>query len=84
MQRDSVSGPNFVNTDFNITKDTKITERVTLQFRTEFFDIFNHPNFGNPNTTTTSSTFGQITSTRFPAGDFGSAREIQFAMKLMF
>ena len=84
MQRDSVTGPNFVNTDFNITKDTKITERVTLQFRTEFFDIFNHPNFGNPNTTTTSSTFGQITSTRFPAGDFGSAREIQFAMKLMF
>lgn len=84
MQRDSVSGPDFVNTDFNITKDTKITERVTLQFRTEFFDIFNHPNFGNPNTTTTSSTFGQITSTRFPAGDFGSAREIQFAMKLMF
>jgi len=84
LQRDSVPGPNFVNTDFNITKDTKITERVNLQFRTEFFDIFNHPNFGNPNMTTTSSTFGQITSTRFPAGDFGSAREIQFAMKLTF
>jgi Carboxypeptidase regulatory-like domain/TonB dependent receptor len=84
MQRDSIIGPNFINTDFNVTKDTKITERLNLQFRTEFFDIFNHPNFGNPNLNTTSSTFGQVTSTRFPGGDFGSAREIQFAMKLMF
>jgi hypothetical protein len=48
------------------------------------FDIFNHPNFGNPVLTTTSSTFGQITGTRFPTGDFGSARQIQFALKLKF
>ena len=79
-----MQGPDFVNTDFSVVKNTKITERFNLQFRAEFFDIFNHPNFGNPNNTATATSFGQITSTRFPAGDFGSAREIQFALKLTF
>ena len=84
MQRDALLGPDFVNTDFSVVKNTKLTDKFNLQFRTEFFDIFNHPNFGNPNNIVTSSAFGQVTSTRFPAGDFGSAREIQFALKLSF
>jgi hypothetical protein len=84
MQRDGLRGPDFVNTDFSIVKNTKIKENINLQFRTEMFDIFNHPNFGNPGNTVTASSFGLITSTRFPAGDFGSAREIQFALKLTF
>ncbi|HEY2458027.1 MAG TPA: carboxypeptidase regulatory-like domain-containing protein [Candidatus Acidoferrum sp.] len=84
LGRDSVTGPGFANTDFSVTKDTKITERFDLQFRSEFFDIFNHPNFGNPVLTTTSGSFGIITSTRFPTGDFGSSRQIQFALKLIF
>jgi hypothetical protein len=84
LSRDAVTGPKFVNTDFSVIKNTKMTERFNLQFRAEMFDIFNHPNFGNPVLTTTSSTFGQITSTRFPTGDFGSARQIQFSLKLQF
>jgi hypothetical protein len=84
IQRDALQGPDFVNTDFSLVKNTKITEKFNLEFRTELFDIFNHPNFGNPNNTVTATSFGQITSTRFPAGDFGSAREIQFALKLTF
>jgi hypothetical protein len=48
------------------------------------FDVFNHPNFGDPVNTVTSSAFGKILSTRFPVGDFGSARQIQFALKLLF
>jgi hypothetical protein len=84
LGRDAITGPNFLNTDFSVTKNTKITERFTLQFRSEFFDIFNHPNFGNPVLTATSGSFGNITSTRFPTGDFGSARQIQFALKLLF
>jgi hypothetical protein len=82
--RDSLPGPDFVNTDFSIVKNTKITERLNLQFRTEMFDIFNHPNFGNPTNTVTSAAFGKILNTRFPVGDFGSARQIQFALKLLF
>jgi hypothetical protein len=84
IQRDALQGPDFVNTDFSLVKNTKITEKFNLQFRSEFFDIFNHPNFGNPGNTVTASSFGNIINTRFPAGDFGSAREIQFALKLTF
>ena len=84
LGRDSIIGPNFVNTDFSVIKDTKINERFNLQFRSEFYDIFNHPNFGDPGTTVGSSSFGIIQSTRFPTGDFGSSRQIQFALKLMF
>jgi hypothetical protein len=83
-RRDSLPGPGFANTDFSIVKNTNITERVNLQFRTEIFDLFNHPNFGNPVNTVTSSAFGDILNTRFPVGDFGSARQIQFALKLIF
>jgi len=84
LGRDAIVGAGFVNTDFSITKNTKITERFNLQFRSEMFDVFNHPNFGNPVLTTTSASFGRITSTRFPTGDFGSSRQIQFALKLLF
>jgi hypothetical protein len=84
LGRDAITGPDFLNTDFSVTKDTKITERFNLQFRTEMFDVFNHPNFGNPVLTATNSAFGQIQGTRFPTGDFGSARQIQFALKLIF
>lgn len=48
MSRNSVIGPSFVNTDVSLIKNTKITERVNLQFRADAFDVFNHPNFGNP------------------------------------
>lgn len=43
--RDSLNNPNFFNWDFAIFKDTKLTEKLTLQLRAEFFDILNHPNF---------------------------------------
>jgi hypothetical protein len=75
------------NVDFSLVKDTavsKLGEGGKIEFRAEFFDVFNHPNFGNPVLTTTSSSFGIITSTRFPTGDFGSSRQIQFALKLQF
>jgi len=84
LGRDAIIGPGFLDTDFSVTKNTKINERFNLQFRSEFFDIFNHANFGNPVLTLTSSSFGKIQSTRFPTGDFGSARQIQFALLLKF
>jgi len=84
LGRDAIIGPGFLNTDFSVTKNTKITEKLNLQFRSELFDIFNHPNFGNPVLTTTSGSFGIIQATRFPTGDFGSSRQIQFALKLLF
>jgi hypothetical protein len=84
LGRDAITGPGFLNTDFSVTKNTKLTERFNLQFRSEMFDIFNHPNFGNPVLNLTSSAFGHVQATRFPTGDFGSARQIQFALELKF
>ncbi len=83
--RNSIIGPTFVNTDFSIIKNTKITERINSEFRVEAFDIFNHPNFGNPSLVFGSNAnFGLISGTRFPTGDFGSARQLQLALKLEF
>jgi hypothetical protein len=48
LGRDAVYGPGFWNIDFSVTKDTHLTERLVLQLRAEFFNIFNHPQFALP------------------------------------
>ena len=92
MKRNSLVGPGFENVDLSLIKNTKITERVTSELRVEFFNILNHPNLGQPNTPGSvnsvlspgQTNFGVITNTRFPTGDSGSARQIQFAVKFKF
>lgn len=84
LGRNVFTGPKFVNADLSLVKNTKLSERMNLQFRTEAFDVLNHPNFGNPNLNAQNSSFGKITSTRFPTGDFGSARQLQVSLKLQF
>ncbi len=82
--RNILTGPGFADVDLSIAKDTKIRERVSLQFRTEAFNLFNHPNFGQPQNNLAVATFGQIIATRTTRGDLGSSRQIQFAVKLLF
>jgi hypothetical protein len=84
LGRNVVIGPGFNNTDFSIMKDTKVSEKMRVQFRVELFDLFNHPNFGQPGNVVGSPNFGRITSTRFPTGESGSSRQVQFAIKLIF
>jgi outer membrane receptor protein involved in Fe transport len=86
LGRNSITGPGFSNTDFSVSKGTKITENTRLVFRADFFDIFNQANFGNPGlgVQAGSTSFGVITSTRFPPGDSGSSRQIQFSLKFQF
>ena len=69
-------GPGLVNLDFNLAKNFAITERWSAQFRAEFFNAFNHANFGVPGVTIGAG-FGQIVS----AAD---GRIIQLALKLRF
>lgn len=82
LGRNVVIGPGFSNTDFSVIKNTNIGEKLRMQFRAEFFDLFNHANFGPPGTVVGTPAFGQITSTRFPTGESGSSRQIQFAVKI--
>lgn len=49
LGRNAIFGPGYTNVDFSITKNTQIWERLNLQLRAEFFNIFNHPNFALPN-----------------------------------
>lgn len=84
LGRNVVIGPGFNNTDFSVIKTTKLSDRVKAQFRAEFFDLFNHPNFGQPGNLVGTPGFGRITNTRFPTGESGSSRQIQFALKLTF
>lgn len=84
LGRNVVIGPGFDNVDFSVIKNTRLDEKLELQFRAEVFDLFNHANFGQPGRVVGSATFGQITNTRFPTGDSGSSRQLQFALKLLF
>ena len=89
----TVEGPGYRRLDLSLFKDFQLTERFKLQFRSEFFNIFNHPNFNQPNFggngvvaiggsgNYTNKAFGQIGSTRDAPYD---PRQIQLALKLYF
>jgi hypothetical protein len=82
--RNSVWGPSSWNLDFALYKNGTITDRLKYQFRTEFFNVFNHPSFncggcvdGSQNNALGDSSFGVPTNANDP-------REIQFALRLTF
>lgn len=77
--RDSLVGPGVDNWDMSFQKQTNITERVGIQFRAEFFDIWNHAQFYEPDSDPldASTTYGRITSAAPP-------RQIQLSMKILF
>jgi hypothetical protein len=91
--RDTIIGPGLAVVDFAVLKDTrvpKISESFRVQFRAEFFNLFNHPQFGLPNVNvftqgtngggSISAQAGQITT----LGGNTAARQIQFGLKFLF
>jgi hypothetical protein len=86
LGRNAIYGPGFSNTDLSLIKNVKLGGTATVQLRVEAFDVFNHANFGQPGRVATvgSTSFGVITNTRFPTGDSGSSRQVQFAVKMLF
>jgi hypothetical protein len=91
LGRNVIYGPKFWNLDFAVAKNTMITEKLNLQLRAEFFNLFNHPNFALPNwfVSPGSSQQGLITQTpdqaqTNPGLGGGGPRVIQFAAKLIF
>jgi len=88
-----VSGPGIGRLDFSLFKKFRLSERFNLEFRSEYFNILNHPTFNAPgfggngvnaipgSTDFLNTAFGEIGSTRFGSND---QREIQFALKLYY
>lgn len=75
--RDTITGPGFNSFDFGVMKNNRFGENGNVQFRAEFFNLFNHPNFNLPNNTFDSAQFGRIFSAQ-------RAREIQFGLKISY
>lgn len=95
--RNVLRGFNAAQTDLAVQRQFRVTETVGLRFRGEFFNIFNHANFGNPTTVLTSPLFGRSTQTLAnalgtggangglnPLYQIGGPRSIQLALKLQF
>jgi hypothetical protein len=91
LGRNQLVGPGYVDTDLGVLKNTRINERINIQFRAELLNLWNHANFATPNATafnagsistnylaSPSATAGQITSI------VGNARQTQFSLKLLW
>jgi hypothetical protein len=83
LGRGVLNGPHLTNLDLSLFRTFAIRERVSLQFRSEFFNLLNHANFASPNPIVfangvVSSSAGLITST------VTTSRQIQFGLKLIF
>ncbi len=76
-----LTGPSQYTWNMGLFKNFHITERVNVQLRSEYFNVFNQVNLNNPNTNASSGGFGAITSTHPFSGD---PRIIQFGLKLLF
>jgi hypothetical protein len=78
LGRNTLRQDGMQNIDFGAFKQFRFTETRNLEFRSEFFNLFNHPNFGAPDTAVTSPTFGEVLKI------VGSPRVVQFGLKLNF
>ena len=82
--RHPLYGPGFFQTDLSLLKDFRLTESSKLQFRTEAFNLFNRPNFAQPNTVAGTPNFGQIFNTLGRTIGSGTSRQIQLVLRLEF
>jgi outer membrane receptor protein involved in Fe transport len=72
------SGPGFMNFDSSLLKDFHLTEKRYVQFRSQFYNLFNRPNFSNPNGSRGNPAFGQISNT------VNEGRFIQLSLRFVF
>src|SRR5262249_31919660 len=75
--RNVLIAPGINNWDFSVFKNTYLTERFNVQFRAEFFNLFNHAQFGPPVTQVGNPNYGRLLSAR-------ESRDVQLALKLIF
>jgi hypothetical protein len=82
MGRNIFRDTGFHNVDFSLAKNWRIGERLGAQFRAEFFNIFNHPNFNTPNANISNSNVGTVTA--ISGTPSYQARTMEFAVKFNF
>jgi hypothetical protein len=86
--RDSLRGPGYWDLDFSLAKQFRIPigheDRTHLQIRGDFFNLFNHPNFAQPNSTVGSAAFGTITALAYSNPNNNPGRQIQLGLVLSF
>jgi hypothetical protein len=82
--RHTLIGPRYNTLDFSLMKNTAIHEGQSLQFRAEFFNILNHANFSNPAAGIFDSRGNRVPTAGQITGTTGTARQIQFGLKLVF
>ena len=79
--RNSVFGPHFFNTDLAVMKNFPVKEYVTIQFRMDAYNVFNHINFGTPSGNIEQA--GSISGGPFPNG-YSNPRQLQFVLRVQF
>jgi hypothetical protein len=83
LGRGTFSGPGLADMDLSLFKNTVVSERASVEFRAEFFNVLNHPNLGTPNATVFSS--GAVNASAGLITTLATApRQIQFGLKLIF
>jgi carboxypeptidase family protein/TonB-dependent receptor-like protein len=75
--RDIIEAPGYTDLDSTLARSFPLPRESNLQFRAEFFNVFNHPNFDPPNVTADSASFGAVPSAEAP-------RQMQFALRVTF
>jgi len=83
-QKGEFVGPDYYDWDVSLIRTIPLYERLNMQFRAEYFNVLNHTNLGDPNTSAGSSSFGQITGTASVTGTAGDPRIAQLSLKLQF
>ena len=96
LARNSETGPAYFQWDLSLNKRFNLSERTKLEFRSDLFNILNHPNFNNPDSTLCTSYaasgntcvpnpgFGKSLSTLGNLVGLGTSRQVQFALKLLW
>jgi hypothetical protein len=83
--RNLARGPNLWQADFGLARRIPVSERIELQFSSQFFNLFNRAQYGQPLADFSSATFGQIIGTVNPGPvGTGTPRQMQFALRLEF
>ncbi len=84
LGRNTLIGPGLIDVDVSIDKVFQLTERMSLQFRTEMFNSLNHPNFAIPSQRTVFSSAGPVGSAGLITSTLTSSRQLQLGLKLVF